>query len=124
MSNSVHEVEVTIEEMEAVIDKLSALERLGNNADFKLIVNEGYFDHEARRLVMLYSDKTPPGDPRITVAEQKTATGEQIEAIGMFRQYLATIQNFGRSARLELDSYKAELSLRIDEDTEENGEVI
>lgn len=109
MDNSkvIQDIELNIKQAQALVDTGNALERLRSNRDFKKIINEGYFEKEAIRLVHL------KGDPSMQTPERQESIVKQMDAIGALHQYFNTV--FHRAALAE----KA-----IIEDTETRDELL
>lgn len=73
--------ELTIEQAKESIAMSDALNRLAENKDFNLVIDEGYFVKEASRLVLLKAS------PAMMDAESQKLIDNQIIAIGHLRQY-------------------------------------
>lgn len=113
------QAELTLEQAKKNIDLNNHLTQLTGHPSWKALINENYFKQEAARLVMIKSD------PDMTDYMDQIDNG--ILAIGMFRQYLATVQAIGRQAQNAVDAHKAEAShAEADEDQEfdDLGEAI
>ena len=87
--NELEQVEVSIEEATAAIKLMDAYDKLAANADFNLIVGQGYFNEEAGRVCSMMADPTMEDD--INQRELQS----QAKAIGHFRQYLIQIKRRG-----------------------------
>lgn len=92
----------SIKEAQTKLDKYKALERLKKNRDFNQIINEGFLQEEAIRLVHL---KAHPAMQ--TIAHQESII-KQIDAIGILASFFEVI---GMEAR------QAERSIEGDEET-------
>lgn len=91
MSNdTLQQLERSIRANKAFVENGNALDRLRSNKDFKKIVSEGYFEKEAIRLVHLKADPSMQSE-----ASQKSIVA-QIDAIGAFKQYMTSIEQFAR----------------------------
>jgi len=107
MNNSteqLEQLEVTLEQAKAAKSLKDSIFKLQENIDFKRVVNEGYFEKEASRLVLLKADDNMQG------LDEQAMIIRQIDAIGTFRQHLGTIVALGRMA---------EKSITDDENTRE-----
>lgn len=93
----IQEIELSIEQAKATIARRDALVRLTNNPDFKDIVNQGYFEKEASRLVLLKADYEMQDD------KQQRLIDNAIIGVGSFRAYLRTIVQFGAMAENQLE---------------------
>ena len=63
---------------------------LSKNRDFNDVIDKGYFEEEASRLVLLKAD------PNLQKPEDQASIIRSIDAIGHFRQYLSTVVSMGR----------------------------
>ena len=81
----IQDIELNIKQAKVLVDTGNALERLRNNRDFKEIINKGYFEQEAIRLVHL------KGDPSMQTAEYQDSIIKQMDAIGALNQYFNTV---------------------------------
>ena len=81
----IQDIELNIKQAKVLVDTGNALERLRNNHDFKEIINKGYFEQEAIRLVHL------KGDPSMQTAEYQDSIIKQMDAIGALNQYFNTV---------------------------------
>jgi len=91
--NQISEIEVTIEQAKAQIEKMEALGRLANNEDFKLVIDDGYFLKEASNLVLLLAA------PGFASEEEQNRLNKNITAIGFLRQYFSGIMQIGAQAQ-------------------------
>jgi CHAT domain-containing protein len=102
MSNdAIQEIELNISEAKKVVELGASLERLRNNRDFKKVIQEGYFQQEAIRLVHLKSDYS------FQTPERQKSILTQIDAIGNLNQYFETVFHQASLARkaIEADEY-------------------
>ena len=93
-------VEVSIEDAKKKIALFRALEKLQKNKDFKLLINTGYLENEAIRLVHLKSDFN------MTAPEQQEFIDRAIVSIGNFRSYLSSIYQQGHGAIQALEDHE------------------
>jgi len=96
VENQVQEIEISIEQAKHLISNKDALSRLINNADFKKIITEGYFEKEASRLVLLKADQTMQDD------KDQALLLKAIDSVGFFRQYSSEIMRLGRQDEKDL----------------------
>ena len=98
---TVEELHQRREELKKFSAKAEALTRLQNNADFKLVITDGYMEDEAIRLVHLL------GDARFNSDDKKTAYREDFQErmIGIARlsEYFRSIFQLSSQAQRELD---------------------
>ena len=98
---TVEELHQRREELKKFSAKAEALTRLQNNADFKLVITEGYMEDEAIRLVHLL------GDARFNSDDKKAAYREDFQErmIGIARlsEYFRSIFQLSSQAQRELD---------------------
>ena len=79
------EIEISMQEAKKHVERRAAVDRLRNNPDWKLVVEQGYFENEAIRLVLLKADVSMQGD------KEQGDIIRQIDSIGSFREYLRAI---------------------------------
>jgi GTP cyclohydrolase III len=104
LENDIQEIQVTISDLQEVVKKREAFLRLKDNKDFKTIIENGYFEEEAVRLVKLRSEsgyESPEVQERLL---------KEIDAIGAFFQYLKGINLLGLQAERELARNKETLN--------------
>ena len=98
---TVEELHQRREELKEFSARAEALTRLQNNADFKLVVTDGYMEDEAIRLVHLL------GDARFNSDDKKAAYREDFQErmIGIARlsEYFRSIFQLSGQAQRELD---------------------
>ena len=87
LDNQVEEVELTIEEAKKHVQRRDSLRKLMNNREFRKIIEEGYMQEEAVRLVGISADPS--------VEHREDAIIGQIKAISNLRQYLSNILRLG-----------------------------
>lgn len=90
-------LEEFIDEQQVRIKDAEALERLLRNRDFKRIVDNGLFNKEATRLVMLKADHDNQDDFR----QAEILKG--IDSIGYLRNHFNTITALGGQAKLRTE---------------------
>jgi hypothetical protein len=100
-TNELHQLENNIKQAQKIVDLGSALERLKNNRDFKKVIQEGYFEQEAIRLVHLLSDSN------MQAPEIQTSIHKQMIAVGGFRDYLDTLETRVGMARRSVEADEA-----------------
>ena len=92
--SDIAEIEVTIEELQKVVDRRNQLRKLESNREFRKIVLDGYFKDEAARLAAISADPAHEKmRPQILM---------EIQAISCFRQFLRNIDLIGGIAEREL----------------------
>jgi hypothetical protein len=90
MNEQIENLEVSINEAKKYVDKMHSVLALTKNRDFVDVIERGYFENEASRLVLLKAD------PSMQKPEDQAAILKSIDAIGYFRQYLRTTIQMGR----------------------------
>ncbi len=95
------QVELSIEANKKLIQLSNALERLLYNPDFNKVVMDGYFTDEAVRLV---HQKAEPHAQNELIQKRILL---QLDAIGLFKQYLNTLQESADMAHKFLASEEA-----------------
>jgi len=103
--NDVQEIELTIEAAQATIDRMKVFYRLVDNKDFKEIIEKGYFEDEAVRLVGALAS------PALADEHNQSEMHKDILAIGRLRQYFYAVVQQGRAAEGAVASSEAELEL-------------
>ena len=98
---TVEELHQRREELKKFSARAEALTRLQNNADFKLVITDGYMEDEAIRLVHLL------GDAQFNSDDKKAAYREDFQErmIGVARlsEYFRSIFQLSGQAQRELD---------------------
>lgn len=98
---TVEELHQRREELKKFNARAEALTRLQNNADFKLVITDGYMEDEAIRLVHLL------GDARFNSDDKKAAYREDFQErmIGIARlsEYFRSVFQLSSQAQRELD---------------------
>lgn len=84
-STEVQEIEIEIEQAREMIKRKDALDRLCKNADFQLVIQKGYFEDEAVRLVHL------KGAPAMRDADNQAAIIKEMDGIGSLKGYFSAI---------------------------------
>lgn len=104
IEDQVRQIEQNIKEAQKIKDLGDALARLMTNRDFKKVIQEGYFEKEAVRLVHLKADTSMQSD------DSQKSILTQIDGIGNLSQYLRTVEHLGRMAAKSIASDEAELA--------------
>ncbi len=94
--SDIQQIELTIEQAKAAIKKATTVRRLCESKDFKEVIEKGYFQENAARLVMLRAE------PNMQEAEQQDSILKEIDAIGQLRQHILTILMLGNNAQKAL----------------------
>lgn len=97
----IEEIELSMDQAKESISNMTSLLNLTKNEDFKRIIEQGYFEKEASRLVLLRAS------PQTQDEETQKSIDNAITAIGHFRQYLMTIMQIGRTAERALEQDEA-----------------
>lgn len=85
------------------VDMADALRRLQSNRDFKKVIQEGYFEKEAIRLVHLKAD------PAMQTPDKQAGILRDIDAIGTLHAYFALILRFGDMSKKDISEAEAEI---------------
>lgn len=75
-----------IKEAKKIVEMSDALTRLYSNRDFRKVIEEGYFEKEAIRLVHLKAD------PNMQSEDSQDKILKSIDAIGSLSEYFVTIK--------------------------------
>ena len=92
----IEEVELTIKQAKEAVELKDSVLKLQKNKDFKAVINEGYFEKQASRLVLLKAD------PSMQSERDQKEIDNNIIAIGYLRQYLSTLVQLGYKAEREV----------------------
>jgi hypothetical protein len=103
--NDVQEIELSIETAQATVDRMKVFLRLVDNKDFQEIIEKGYFEDEAVRLVGALS--SPALADEVSQGEMQ----KDIIGVGRLRQYFYAIVQQGRAAESAVKSNEAEIEL-------------
>lgn len=97
MTTEIERLEHCTQKAKQHLDLGNALERLLNNRDFKAVIQHGYFEQEAIRLVHL------KGDPAVDSPAKQANIIRDIDAIGALSSYLNEVRRLADLARREID---------------------
>jgi hypothetical protein len=89
-NDQIENIDISIEHAQKYVNKMNSVFNLSKNKDFIDVIETGYFENEASRLVLLKAD------PNLQKPEDQASIIRSIDAIGHFRQYLGTIIQMGR----------------------------
>lgn len=78
---TVEDIQIQIDDAREMVRGADALERLFENADFNLVVKQGYFQEEPARLVEMKAT------PAMSSEANQAAIIKQIDGIGALQQY-------------------------------------
>lgn len=98
---TVEELHQRREELKKFIAKAEALTRLQNNADFKLVITDGYMEDEAIRLVHLLGDARFNSDDKKAVYREDFQ--ERMIGIARLSEYFRSVFQLSGQAQRELD---------------------
>jgi len=96
----IQQVELSIEQAQNLIDRMQAMNRLRVNADFHKVIEEGFFEHEASRAVLLRADPTQQ------TPEKQKYIDNVITSIGGLYQYFITVIRTGNMALKSIEEDK------------------
>jgi len=97
MSNKIEQVEITMDQAKQVVDLMKSLHTLSKNKHFKKIIDTGYFQDEAIRLVHRRAN------PEMQTEEIQKQVLRQMDSIGTLKAYFDQIYTLGRTAERALD---------------------
>lgn len=89
-------LEYSIKNNKNIVELNNALQRLLSNPDFKLVINEYYFEKEPLRLVKRL------GTDSLGFADNRHIIVEQLKAITIFQEYLNKIPYLARTAVIDI----------------------
>ena len=98
---TVEELHQRREELKKFSARAEALTRLQNNADFKLVITDGYMEDEAIRLVHLLGDARFNSDDKKFVYREDFQ--ERMIGIARLSEYFRNIFQLSGQAQRELD---------------------
>jgi len=104
-AQDVQTIELSIESAKATVERMKVFHRLVENKDFQEIIETGYFEDEAVRLVGALSS------PALADEVSQNEMQKDISAIGRLRQYFFAIVQQGRAAEGAIASNEQELEL-------------
>ena len=90
--NEIQQLEISIEEAQVIVEDMYSLIRLSKNTDFIRCIEQGYFLHEASRLVL------SKAMPDMSTPEHQLAIDNSIIAIGQLRKHFSAVIGMGREA--------------------------
>jgi hypothetical protein len=90
VSETVENIDISINHAIKHVNKMNSVLNLSRNKDFIDVIEKGYFEEEASRLVLLKAD------PNLQKPEDQASIIRSIDAIGHFRQYLGSVIHVGR----------------------------
>ena len=110
-SDAIETIDIQIEQAKRHVQKMNSVFNLSKNKDFIDVIEKGYFEEEASRLVLLKADSN------LQKPEDQASIIRSIDAIGHFRQYLGSVISIGRMMEksLEEDSQTYQEMLGEDE---------
>lgn len=98
--NELEAVQISIDKAKKAVDLMNALDKLQKNRNFDLLINKGYLEEEALRLVYLKSDF------QMSSPEQQDFITKGIEGIGQLRNFLSMVYRQGESAKAALADHE------------------
>ena len=98
---TVEELHQRREELKEFSARAEALTRLQNNADFKLVITDGYMEDEAIRLVHLLGDARFNSDDKKTVYREDFQ--ERMIGIARLSEYFRSVFQLSDQAQRELN---------------------
>lgn len=107
--SDVHEIELSIEHANELIERKAMVNKLMSNREFKKIVLEGYFKEEAIRMVALVAEPS--------MKDHKEDILKSMESISCFQQHLRTIVQMGTVAETEMLDYEQTLDEARNDET-------
>ncbi len=99
-ADQLDQVEISIKQAKEKISYMKSLEKLAKNKDFKNLIDTGYLEKEAIRLVHLKADFNMASE------DNQKYINDAINAVGFFRNYLSTVFQQGEHAKQALVSHE------------------
>lgn len=106
------EIELHMDQAQKMIDKADAYMRLRNNPDYKTVIEVGYFEENAVRLVSLKAAGPMQTD------EKQAAVLKAIDAIGELQQYLQGLLVLAGQAESAINDSREEIAMLEQEGAE------
>lgn len=106
-------IEIDMQMAKEAVELKASLERLHANPDFKALIAEHYFKEYASNVVL---NKAHPNQDS---PEAQNYIMKQIDAIGMFRQYLAAVRHQGIEAEKSIAAASQAQTEILETDEEE-----
>jgi hypothetical protein len=94
-------IDANIKKAKKLTDFAGALERLQMNKDFKTVIQGGYFQDEAVRLVHLKADQN------FQSADAQRSIVQQMDAIGALHQFFQTVFHKSNMAQKSIEADEA-----------------
>lgn len=107
----IDELNANIKELQELVDLGKSLDALRKNRHFKKVIEKGYLEDEAIRLVHL------KGNDNVQEGRQQTSIDKQINSIGCFVDYLDLVGQKAEAAQEAIDEcedLRADLELETD----------
>lgn len=98
--NQLEQVELSIEAAAIAIKAMKSLERLMKNKDFRKVIDTGYLETEAVRLVHLKADFNMASD------DNQAFVNRGIDSIGMLRAYFSQILTKGHGSAAAMEDHE------------------
>lgn len=117
MATEVEQLEQQRKNAQETIRRSDAALRLAQNADFRELFIEGYFLHEAARLVQL------SGDPALTVDQRADALA-MAQATGHTKRYLSVINQMAIVAERDMEELEETLEEARQEEDERQAQLV
>ena len=108
--NTIEEIRVSLEQVQAIIQEAEALNRLANNPDFRAVILQSYFRDEPARLVELKAAANMQ-DPRM---QEHILRG--FDAIGYLQQHFNKVFALADTARESVKQGEAEIEALTEQD--------
>lgn len=109
LQEQLQQIELTLEDAKALVDRRERLKRLEQNADFQALIKDEYLEKEAIRLVHSYGH---PAFARNQAEIQKDMIG-----IGSFISFLNTVHQTGEMAADTIAQHE-EMRAELEEEDE------
>jgi hypothetical protein len=110
MSDTVLEIELSMDMAKKKIELLEVLERLKENPDFKAFVSVGFMGEERIRDLL-----TKKVSPSFQDVNNKMYVDSQLQAIGAFRMFTLYVEQEGRMAKQALTEAEEERNRALEE---------
>lgn len=115
IEQEIQELEISIDEAKKAVETGEMAERLSSNSDFRKVIVEGYFLHEAARLALLHSDPGLRADIKATVLDE-------MKGPGALKRYLSHLVQRGFAANQQIQDTRNHIfELRTESSVDANA---
>lgn len=100
LEQDIAEIDITMDQCKENIELMECLDRLRKNKDWTKLIEKGYLEKEAARLVLAKAE------PSLQAEEHQNSLDKMINGVGYFRQYLNKIYQIGYQSQRALPEHE------------------